>query len=152
MGRIVTGRQDVTSIKDARRVVYPRGLALQALETPPAKLPPPIVFRSRLEADWANTLDQLRIRWSYEPELFTLPNGAQYLPDFYLPELSTWLEVKGPALPWHRDPLRPGTVPGLSPLPMGDRGHGMPRLHGGHSRGQLLPAPRRAISSRSMVG
>ncbi|MER6218715.1 hypothetical protein ABT213_32370 [Streptomyces sp. NPDC001674] len=56
-------------------------------------------FRSRLEAYWARTLDGLGIVWKYEPELITLPSGAQYLPDFWLPEIGTWLEVKGPTTP-----------------------------------------------------
>ncbi|MGW6970371.1 hypothetical protein [Streptomyces sp. NPDC054952] len=55
--------------------------------------------RSRLEADWARTLDGLGIVWKYEPELITLPSGIQYLPDFWLPEIGTWLEVKGPTTP-----------------------------------------------------
>ena len=53
-------------------------------------------FRSTLEADWAATLDSLGIVWQYEPEGIQLPSGALYRPDFYLPRLSTWLEVKGP--------------------------------------------------------
>jgi hypothetical protein len=53
-------------------------------------------FRSTLEADWAATLDSLGIVWQYEPEAVRLPSGALYLPDFYLPEIATWLEVKGP--------------------------------------------------------
>ncbi|MDH3039022.1 hypothetical protein [Streptomyces sp. TRM75561] len=56
-------------------------------------------FRSRLEADWAITLDGLGILWEYEPELIVLPSGTQYLPDFWLPEVGTWLEVKGPNTP-----------------------------------------------------
>jgi hypothetical protein len=56
-------------------------------------------FRSRLEADWAATLDGSGIRWQYEPELITLPSGTTYLPDFWLPEIGTWLEVKGPSTP-----------------------------------------------------
>lgn len=55
-----------------------------------------ITFRSRLEADWARTLDAHQIIWQYEPELITLPSGARYLPDFWLPELGTWIEAKGP--------------------------------------------------------
>jgi hypothetical protein len=99
-GRIVTGRQGVISAKDAQRVVYPHGVALAYLQAREEKqpLPPLIEFRSRLEADWANTLDRLKIKWSYEPQLFTLPNGQRYLPDFWLEELSTWLEVKGPGI------------------------------------------------------
>jgi hypothetical protein len=53
-------------------------------------------FRSTLEADWAATLDTLKIQWQYEPEAVRLPSGTFYRPDFYLPELTTWLEVKGP--------------------------------------------------------
>jgi hypothetical protein len=54
-----------------------------------------ITFRSTLEADWANTLDTLSIRWEYENRLVTLPQGAEYLPDFWLPDLDTYIEVKG---------------------------------------------------------
>ena len=54
------------------------------------------MFRSRLEAGWASTLDGYGIRWEYEPELVTLGSGARYLPDFRLPELATVIEVKGP--------------------------------------------------------
>ncbi|MGW4888130.1 hypothetical protein [Streptomyces murinus] len=56
-------------------------------------------FRSRLEADWAATLDGNSIRWVYEPETITLDSGTLYLPDFWLPELGTWIEVKGPGIP-----------------------------------------------------
>lgn len=57
------------------------------------------LFRSRLEADWARTLDFNGITWNYEPETITLPSGATYIPDFYLPRLRTWIEVKGPDVP-----------------------------------------------------
>ena len=53
-------------------------------------------FRSTLEADWAATLDSLNIIWQYEPEAVRLPSGEFYRPDFYLPRIATWLEVKGP--------------------------------------------------------
>ncbi|WP_438479180.1 hypothetical protein [Streptomyces asiaticus] len=56
-------------------------------------------FRSKLEADWAATLDSLSIRWEYEPETITLPSGAVYIPDFWLPDIGTWLEVKGTGVP-----------------------------------------------------
>lgn len=57
------------------------------------------LFRSVLEATWAANLDHLGIRWDYEPEMFTLPSGTRYLPDFRLPELGIWLEVKGTGVP-----------------------------------------------------
>jgi hypothetical protein len=53
-------------------------------------------FRSTLEGDWAATLDSLDIEWQYEPEAVQLPSGCLYRPDFYLPRIATWLEVKGP--------------------------------------------------------
>lgn len=56
-------------------------------------------FRSRLEARWAVFFDALAIEWRYEAEVFELaPFGEWYLPDFYLPELDFWIEVK-PGLP-----------------------------------------------------
>lgn len=51
-------------------------------------------FRSRLEARWAVFFDTLQVRWQYEPEGFKLPSGAGYLPDFYLPDLDLWIEIK----------------------------------------------------------
>lgn len=54
-----------------------------------------VQFRSRLEADWAKTLDDLAIAWTYEPEGYRLSDGTCYSPDFYLPGPKAWLEVKG---------------------------------------------------------
>jgi len=56
-------------------------------------------FRSALEASWAATLDTLDIVWEYEPETVTLPSGTTYIPDFRLPDIGCWLEVKGPGVP-----------------------------------------------------
>lgn len=52
-------------------------------------------FRSRLEARWAVFFNVLGINWIYEPEGFVLEDGSMYLPDFYLPDLNIWVEVKG---------------------------------------------------------
>lgn len=52
-----------------------------------------VLFRSRLEARWAVFFENLGLRWEYEPEGFDL-DGTNYLPDFYLPELPAWVEVK----------------------------------------------------------
>jgi hypothetical protein len=51
-------------------------------------------FRSRLEARWAVFLDALGVRWVYEREGYDLGPAGWYLPDFWLPELNWWLEVK----------------------------------------------------------
>lgn len=52
-------------------------------------------FRSRLEARWAVYFDCLGILWEYEKEGYSLDNGYLYLPDFWLPEVRMWAEVKG---------------------------------------------------------
>lgn len=55
-------------------------------------------FRSRLEARWAVFFTSLGIRWQYEPQGYTVgPNKTPYLPDFLLPDLSVFVEVKGEA-------------------------------------------------------
>lgn len=52
-------------------------------------------FRSRLEARWAVFFDAIGIDYEYEPEGFYLGDGIYYLPDFYLPDTNTWVEIKG---------------------------------------------------------
>lgn len=54
-------------------------------------------FRSRLEARWALFLDCMEEAWEYEKEGFHLSNGVDYLPDFWLPRLQLWIEIKGQA-------------------------------------------------------
>lgn len=51
-------------------------------------------FRSRLEARWAVFFEAEGIEWEYEKEGFSLPSGP-YLPDFWLPQVNMWAEVKG---------------------------------------------------------
>ncbi len=51
-------------------------------------------FRSRLEARWAVFFDTLGVKWEYEPQGFKVDDNC-YLPDFWLPETETWVEVKG---------------------------------------------------------
>lgn len=68
------------------------------------------LFRSRLEARWAVFFDALKISWQYEPQGYLVgglnaecypdvpsAQSRQYLPDFYLPQTETWVEVKGNA-------------------------------------------------------
>lgn len=79
-----------------------------------------IVFRSKLEAQWANVFSLLGIEYLYEPQGYLLnprwcprsakwmrgfgadditsadeTRGRAYLPDFYFPGLDAWAEVKG---------------------------------------------------------
>lgn len=51
-------------------------------------------FRSRLEARWAVFFDALGIKYQYEPQGFDM-DGVRYLPDFWLPDMGYWVEIKG---------------------------------------------------------
>ncbi len=53
-----------------------------------------ITFRSRLEARWAVYFDCIGIKYEYEMERFDFNDGTSYLPDFYLPQVKMWAEVK----------------------------------------------------------
>jgi hypothetical protein len=63
---------------------------IRAIETTYANT----LFRSRLEARWAVFFDELGVRWQYELDGFELPSGKRYLPDFFLPDIGCWFEVK----------------------------------------------------------
>lgn len=52
-------------------------------------------FRSRLEARWAVFFDTLGVDWEYEKEGFESEDGTRYLPDFYLPGINWFVEIKG---------------------------------------------------------
>lgn len=51
-------------------------------------------FRSRLEAKWAYYFDQVGVKYEYEPSGFSLGDLGCYLPDFYLPQINTYVEIK----------------------------------------------------------
>jgi len=51
-------------------------------------------YRSRLEARCAVFFDHSETPFQYEWEGFNI-NGVRYLPDFYLPSMNSYLEVKG---------------------------------------------------------
>jgi len=50
-------------------------------------------FRSRLEARWAVFFDALGLQWRYEDQGYVV-GGAPYLPDFVLPQLRAFAEIK----------------------------------------------------------
>lgn len=52
-------------------------------------------FKSRFESDVAKWMDDCKIKWEYEPRSFLLKSGRHYMPDFWLPQLEQWIEVKG---------------------------------------------------------
>ena len=51
--------------------------------------------RSRTEARWLVAFDKAGIQYEYEPEGFDLALVGKYLPDFYLPQVDMYAEVKG---------------------------------------------------------
>ena len=51
-------------------------------------------FRSRLEARWAVFFKAMGIECAYEPEGYVV-RGTPYLPDFYIPSLDCFIEIKG---------------------------------------------------------
>ena len=53
-----------------------------------------IRYRSRAEARWAVFFDMIGLRHQYEPEGFEVRVGY-YCPDFWLPDLRMFFEVKG---------------------------------------------------------
>jgi hypothetical protein len=50
-------------------------------------------FRSRTEARWAVFFDAAGIKWQYELQGFNV-GGRNYLPDFWLPQLEIFVEIK----------------------------------------------------------
>ena len=50
-------------------------------------------FRSRTEARWAVYFDAIGLKWDYELQGFEF-GQVRYLPDFWLPEMKMWAEVK----------------------------------------------------------
>jgi hypothetical protein len=50
-------------------------------------------MRSRSEARFAHWCDEHRVKWIYEPEGFAV-SGVLYLPDFLLPDIKCFVEVK----------------------------------------------------------
>lgn len=56
-------------------------------------------FRSSWEANIARYFNFLSLAWEYEPRRFNfedIESGVlSYMPDFYLPQLDIWIEVKG---------------------------------------------------------
>jgi hypothetical protein len=62
-------------------------------------------FRSRIEARWAVFFTRLGLDWEYEPQGFSVgpTHELWYLPDFLLPKLGMYIEVK-PATPDVLDP------------------------------------------------
>lgn len=62
-------------------------------------------FRSKLEARWAVFFETMGAEWEYEKKGYKLPNGQNYLPDFWLPGAGVdgaFVEIK-PVFPSHEE-------------------------------------------------
>lgn len=53
-----------------------------------------ITFRSELEARWAVFFDSAHFPWLYENTGFEFADESSYLPDFFLPGLRAYIELK----------------------------------------------------------
>jgi len=53
-----------------------------------------VSYRSTWESAFAGYLEALGVAYNYEPKTFYF-DGFTYTPDFYLPEIDLWIEVKG---------------------------------------------------------
>lgn len=53
------------------------------------------MMRSKWEMQVAKQLDEDQLTWRYEPDVIHLPDGRNYIPDFWVVELNSYLEVKG---------------------------------------------------------
>lgn len=62
-------------------------------------------FRSVWEVRFAQRLDRENLTWRYQPDCLLLSNGYSYVPDFWVQEWQTYIEVKG-----RRDPRVPAKV------------------------------------------
>ena len=69
---------------------YPNSCGLKPIET----IYNGYRFRSRLEARWAMCFDMVGVKYEYEPEGFVLDDNKNYLPDFYLRDFDTYIEIK----------------------------------------------------------
>jgi hypothetical protein len=75
------------------------------------------LFRSRLEARWAVFFDALQMEWQYETQGYEL-GDCRYLPDFWLPQIDAFVEVKGDPDGLRKDFARMSAILGpKSPLP-----------------------------------
>jgi hypothetical protein len=74
-------------------------------------------FRSRLEARWAVFFDHLGLQWEYEPERYPVgppTDRRTYLPDFWLPGLELWVEIKGVPTDWDVQTLYYAATPAIA--------------------------------------
>ena len=67
-------------------------------------------FRSRIEAQWYLFFNSLNIDVHYEPETISLALSSgkicNYLPDYFLPDLDCYVEIKLSTCPTHEESMK----------------------------------------------
>ncbi len=84
---------DITSDKDKHAILKQD----QTTKLEPAvysQAPEVVQTRSQLETQWARFFDASGLKYQFEPKTFTLLLGKTYTPDFYLPILNAYIEIK----------------------------------------------------------
>jgi len=95
---IAAGLVKTSRFEEIRACALARGVREIPLEPLPAA-PAAARFANESESEFAKVLDFYGIPWAYEPETFPVewwPDGrvkSSFSPDFYLPELDTYLEL-----------------------------------------------------------
>lgn len=74
-------------------------------------------FRSRVEARWARFFDALGVKYEYEKEGYDLGDAGWYLPDFWLPQLGVWVEIKG-ADPTENEKIKASSLADMTACPV----------------------------------
>jgi hypothetical protein len=54
-----------------------------------------LICKGSWEANVVDYLNLNKYNYQWQPKTFTMPNNKTYRPDFYLPDLDIWVEVKG---------------------------------------------------------
>lgn len=118
-------------------------------------------FRSRTEARWAVFFDAFEIKWQYELEGFHLTTGM-YLPDFFLPEEDTWIEIKG-VEPTQEEYSKVGALAtesgkpavvlwGVPEVPVGISSNGAAFSYGRDGLGKIRPFCERPVFCMGYLG
>lgn len=89
--RAAQGQKTLQAYKDGRMEIHGR---YKGRWTVYEGIKGAINMRSKSETLFAYHLDKIGMDWLFEPKRFDL-GWATYTPDFYLPSIDLWIEVKG---------------------------------------------------------
>jgi hypothetical protein len=78
-----------------RWLPHPTKPGRMIVAVPVGPVEPEPAFRSKTERAWARLFDRLGIEWRYECLEERIARALRYRPDFWLPEVGVFVEVKG---------------------------------------------------------